>query len=165
MNILSKKLLRDVEPLMGVLFVCADNARCSLIAEALLRDQAMPGVRAFSAGSRPADHADSFTISALMLAGLETEGLWPKDWQSFMDRIPAVINVVVSMGDDVAIDIGHGFSEHVEYFVWPDPHSWDRTATRHHGVWRDIQVLRPRIDALCEDLRAMRELNLPSGNH
>ena len=31
-------------PDIGVLFVCADNARDSLIAEALLRDQALPGV-------------------------------------------------------------------------------------------------------------------------
>ena len=40
---------------MNVLFVCADNARHSLIAESLLRSRRKPGLRAFSAGIAPAD--------------------------------------------------------------------------------------------------------------
>ncbi len=164
MNVLDRDVSRHDGTVIGVLFVCTENARCSLIAEALLRDQGMPGVRAFSAGIRPADHADSFTLSALMLAGLGVEGLWPKDWQSFASRTPAIIHVVVSLSDEVATDIEGNFPSPVQYHAWPHPYSCEHAAARHHGVWRDIQALRPRIDALCEDLRAMQELNVAGGN-
>ena len=165
MNVLNQDTWRQGGPVMGVLFVCTDNARRSLLAEALLRDQGMPGVRAFSAGIRPADHADPFILSALTMAGIGTEGLWPKDWQSFANRTPAVINTVVCLGYDVEADIGRGFPGVQDYFNWPHPHPHERLASHHHGVWRDIHALRPRIDQLCEDLRSMQELSFARGSH
>ena len=163
MNVLKQNSWRNGVPDIGVLFVCADNARDSLIAEALLRDQALPGVCAFSAGIRPADHADPFILSALTLAGLETEGLWPKDWQSFADHNPAVISTVVFLGDDVEADIGRSFPGVLDYFNWPT--LGECSMSGHHSVWRDVYALRPRIDQLCEDLRSMQESSLARGSH
>ena len=82
---------------LGVLFVCENNARRSLIAEALMRDQCASWVRGFSAGIRAADHADLRAMSTLGLAGLDNTGLWPKAWDGFCRPHQPIIDVVVML--------------------------------------------------------------------
>jgi len=137
---------------LNVLFVCADNARHSLIAESLLRSHRVRGVRAFSAGIDPADKADSFALSALVLAGLGNEGLWPKHWDGFADPKRRLIDVVVTIGADATRLLPHTFPGNPDYVSW----DFDaETSLRfHHGVWRDIQILKPFVDVLADDLRA-----------
>lgn len=136
----------------NVLFVCADNARHSLIAESLLRSCRVRGLRAFSAGIDPADRADSFALSALTLAGLENEGLWPKHWDGFADPKTQLIDMVVMIGDAAAQQLPRTFPGNPDYIAWK--FDGDVSLRFHHGVWRDIQALRPFVDALAEDLRA-----------
>ncbi len=136
----------------NVLFVCADNARHSLIAESLLRSRRVRGLRAFSAGIEPADRADSFALSALTLAGLENEGLWPKHWDGFADPENRLIDMVVMIGDDVAEQLPRMFPGDPVYITWK--FDGDETLRFHHGVWRDIRALRPYVEALAEDLCA-----------
>lgn len=139
------------EKKINVLFVCADNARHSLIAEALLRSHRVPGVRAFSAGIDPADRADSFALSALTLAGLGNEGLWPKHWDGFANPKIGMFDVVVMIGDDAANALPRTFLGAPEYIVWK--FKGTEELRFHRGVWRDIQVLRPHVEALADDLR------------
>ncbi|MBO6947229.1 MAG: hypothetical protein JJ855_04545 [Rhodospirillales bacterium] len=135
---------------INVLFVCADNARHSLIAESLLRSRRVRGVRAFSAGIDPADRADSFALSALTLAGLGNEGLWPKHWDGFANPKIALVDVVVMIGDEAAEALPRKFPGDPEYVVWK--FEGDEELRFHRGVWRDIQVLKPYVEALAEDL-------------
>ena len=133
----------------NVLFVCADNARHSLIAEALLRGHGIRGLRAFSAGLQPADRADSFTLSALALVGLEIDGLWPKHWDGFADGNRMMFDRVVMIGDNVACKLPRSFPGNPDYVVWN--FSGDNSLRFHHGVWRDIQTLRPNVDVLVDE--------------
>lgn len=135
----------------NVLFVCADNARHSLIAESLLRSRRKPGLRAFSAGLEPADKADSFTLSALILAGLGNEGLWPKHWDGFADPKRKLIDVVVMIGETTAENLPRTFPGEPAYVTWK--FNGEDGLKSHRGVWRDIQMLRPYVDALVDDLR------------
>jgi len=135
----------------NVLFVCADNARHSLIAESLLRSHRVHGIRAFSAGLQPADKADPFALSALTLAGLGNEGLWPKHWDGFANPKCTTIDLVVMIGEDTAANMPRTFPGDPEYIAWK--FDGDTSLRFHHGVWRDIQVLRPYVDALADDLR------------
>ena len=135
----------------NVLFVCADNARHSLIAESLLRSCQVHGVRAFSAGLDPADRADSFALSALTLAGLSNDGLWPKHWDGFAEQEHKLIDIVVMIGEETAARMPRTFTDDPEYIVWK--FDGDSSLRFHHGVWRDIQVLRPYVEALADELR------------
>lgn len=134
----------------NVLFVCADNARHSLIAESLLRSRRKAGLRAFSAGIAPADKADSFALSALTLAGLGNEGLWPKHWGGFADPKRKLIDVVVMIGEETAERLPRTFPGEPAYVTWKFDGSDDLRF--HRGVWRDIQALRPYVDSLVDDL-------------
>ncbi|MBO6521342.1 MAG: hypothetical protein JJ900_10510 [Rhodospirillales bacterium] len=134
----------------SVLFVCTDNARHSLIAEALLRAQLVPGVRAFSAGLDPADKADSFALSALTLAGLGNEGLWPKHWDGFADPKRPIVDVVVMIGEDAVANLPRTFPGEPEYVEWSFTSNEDLRF--HRGVWRDIQMLKPYVDELVDSL-------------
>ncbi len=134
----------------NVLFVCEDNARHSLIAEALMRGHGIRGLRAFSAGLQPADRADSYTLSALTLAGLGADGLWPKHWDGFAHAKWTLIDRVVMIGEAPARDLPRRFPGNPVYDVWK--FSGDNSLRFHHGVWRDIQILRPCVDALVDDL-------------
>jgi arsenate reductase len=134
----------------NVLFVCANNARLSLIAESLLRSYRVRGVRAFSAGIDPADRADSFALSALTLAGLGNEGLWPKHWEWFANQRKPLIDVVVMIGAETADCLPRNFPGNPEYLTWNID---GETALRfHHGVWRDMQMLRPYVEELADGL-------------
>ncbi|NRG16497.1 low molecular weight phosphatase family protein [Rhizobiales bacterium] len=80
-----------------ILFVCEDNAGLSLMAEACLNATAPEGLRAFSAGPRPAPEMRRGLKAALCEAGFDTAGLEPKSWELFaLPHAPAP-DVVVFM--------------------------------------------------------------------
>jgi arsenate reductase len=66
-----------------VLFVCADNAAASLMAEAYLGAVGSDRARPFSAGLTPAARPDPRALRALAAAGLPTDGLAPKPLEVF----------------------------------------------------------------------------------
>lgn len=140
-------------PSHTVLFVCEDNARRSLIAEALFRDIAGPHLRTFSAGLAPADHADTFALSALAIAGLGPEGLWPKHWDGFREPGRPRIDTVVMFGEDVAARMPRTLPGRPVYRTWRiiDERG---SVGRHGGVWRDMQRLRPMVAELVTELHA-----------
>jgi arsenate reductase len=62
-----------------VLVLCTGNSCRSQMAEAILRHDLGGRVRAISAGTRPQPKVANHAIEALCLAGLPTDGLYPKD--------------------------------------------------------------------------------------
>ncbi len=143
-------------PMHTVLFVCEDNARYSLIAEALFRDGAIGGMRAFSAGVNPADGADPFTLSALALAGLGAEGLWPKHWDGFCLPNKRLVDTIVILGEGAAMRLPRVFPGRPRYIVWPNNKLPENNAL-HQGVWRDIQRLRPLVFSLIDEMVARQD--------
>ncbi|MGA8865074.1 MAG: arsenate reductase ArsC [Gallionella sp.] len=63
----------------SVLILCTGNSCRSQMAEAILNHDLAGKVRAMSAGTRPQPNVADGAIDALKLAGLPTDGLYPKD--------------------------------------------------------------------------------------
>lgn len=145
---------------LGVLFVCENNARRSLIAEALMRDRCASWVRGFSAGIRAADHADLRAMSTMTLAGLDNTGLWPKAWNGFCKTHQPMINVVVMLDLTSDLNLPRDFPGNPEYRTWTGPHANSHSTESHSHVWEEIKWLRPRVNELIEDMSEMRELSL-----
>ncbi|MGO8755014.1 MAG: arsenate reductase ArsC [Gallionellaceae bacterium] len=80
-----------------VLVLCTGNSCRSQMAEALLNHDLGDKVRALSAGTRPQPKVADGAIEALKLAGLPTDGLYPKDVEAVMNE---PIDLVVTVCDN-----------------------------------------------------------------
>ncbi len=81
----------------AVLVLCTGNSCRSQMAEAILNHDLAGKVRAVSAGTRPQPKVADGAIEALKLAGLPTDGLYPKDVDVFMNE---PIDLVVTVCDN-----------------------------------------------------------------
>ena len=79
-----------------VLVLCTGNSCRSQMAEALLNHALQGKVHAVSAGTKPQPKVAEAAIQALQLAGLNTEGLYPKDVEVFLEQ---PIDLVVTVCD------------------------------------------------------------------
>ena len=145
---------------LGVLFICENNARRSLIAEALVRSQSASWVRGFSAGISAANHADLRALSTMTLAGLDNTGLWPKSWDGFCRTRQPIIDVVVTMDLISELNLPRVFPGNPEFLRWTGPTIRNHPVESHGYVWEEIKWLRPKVNALIDDLSVMRELSL-----
>lgn len=80
-----------------VLVLCTGNSCRSQMAEVLLNHDLAAQVRALSAGTRPQPKVADGAIEALKLAGLDTEGLYPKDVDAVLNED---IDLVVTVCDN-----------------------------------------------------------------
>ena len=80
-----------------VLVLCTGNSCRSQMAESILSHDLGDKVRALSAGTRPQPKVADGAIEALKLAGLPTDGLYPKDVDVFMNEH---IDLVVTVCDN-----------------------------------------------------------------
>lgn len=80
-----------------VLVLCTGNSCRSQMAEVLLNHDLAGQVRALSAGTRPQPRVADGAIEALKLAGLNTDGLHPKDIDAVMNED---IDLVVTVCDN-----------------------------------------------------------------
>ena len=83
--------------LKTVLVLCTGNSCRSQMGEAILNHDLAGLVRGISAGTRPQAKVADGAIAALKLAGLPTEGLYPKDVAVVMGE---PIDLVVSVCDN-----------------------------------------------------------------
>jgi len=86
-----------MKPLKTVLVLCTGNSCRSQMGEVILNHDLAGRVRAISAGTKPQPKVADGAIEALKLAGLPTEGLFPKDVDSLLDED---IDLVVSVCDN-----------------------------------------------------------------
>ncbi|MBI5937377.1 MAG: arsenate reductase ArsC [Betaproteobacteria bacterium] len=77
-----------------VLVLCTGNSCRSQMAEVLLNHDLAGKARALSAGTRPQPKVADGAIEALKLAGLPTEGLYPKDVDAVMSEDIALVVTV-----------------------------------------------------------------------
>lgn len=83
--------------LKTVLVLCTGNSCRSQMGEAILNHDLVGFVHGISAGTRPQPKVADGAIAALKLAGLPTEGLYPKDVEAVMNED---IDLVVSVCDN-----------------------------------------------------------------
>ncbi len=80
-----------------VLILCTGNSCRSQMAEVILGHDLGTKVRALSAGTRPQPTVADGAIEALKLAGLPTQGLYPKDVEAVLNE---AIDLVVTVCDN-----------------------------------------------------------------
>jgi arsenate reductase len=80
-----------------VLVLCTGNSCRSQMAEAILNHDLGDKVKAISAGTRPQPKVADGAIQALKLAGLPTDGLYPKDVETVINEH---IDLVVTVCDN-----------------------------------------------------------------
>ena len=80
-----------------VLVLCTGNSCRSQMGEAILNHDLAGLVRGISAGTKPQPKVADGAIEALKLAGLPTDGLYPKDVEAVMSED---IDLVVSVCDN-----------------------------------------------------------------
>jgi arsenate reductase len=80
-----------------ILVLCTGNSCRSQMAQVLLNNDLRGHVRALSAGTRPQAKVADGAIEALRLAGLSTDGLYPKDVDAVMNE---AIDLVVTVCDN-----------------------------------------------------------------
>lgn len=78
---------------MNILFLCTGNSCRSILAEATFNALAPAGLRAMSAGSRPAGHVHPRSLALLQRKGLMQEGLYSKS----QDALPLAPDVVITV--------------------------------------------------------------------
>jgi protein-tyrosine-phosphatase len=84
----------ELKPATSVLFVCADNAGVSIVAESILRSLAGIRFKPFSAGIAPAPAISVSVFDFLRTRRLPTEGLRPKSLRTFQAaRVDFVITL------------------------------------------------------------------------
>ena len=83
--------------LKTVLVLCTGNSCRSQMGEAILNHELAGRVRGISAGTSPQPKVADGAIEALRLAGLPTEGLYPKTIEAVLDQD---IDLVVSVCDN-----------------------------------------------------------------
>ena len=103
-----------------VLVLCTGNSCRSQMAEVLLNADLAGQVRALSAGTRPQPKVADGAIEALKLAGLPTDGLYPKDVDAVMhEPIDLVVTVCDNAKESCPIFPGAVKSIHLPFH---DPH-------------------------------------------
>ena len=94
----------------NVLVLCTGNSCRSQMAEALIKYELAGKANGLSAGTKPQPNVADGAIEALKLAGLPTEGLYPKD-------IDAVINEPI----DLVVTVCNNANEACPIFPKPVP--------------------------------------------
>lgn len=83
--------------MFNVLVLCTGNSCRSQMAEVILNQQLAGQVRTWSAGTRPQPQVATGAIEALQLAGLPTDGLYPKDVEAVLNE---AFDLVVTVCDN-----------------------------------------------------------------
>ena len=103
-----------------VLVLCTGNSCRSQMAQAILNHDLAGQVRGLSAGIQPQSKVADGAIEALKLAGLPTDGLYPKDLEKVMDEsIDLVVTVCDNSKESCPIFPGPVHRIHVPFH---DPH-------------------------------------------
>lgn len=81
---------------MNVLFLCTGNSCRSILAEATFNALAPAGMRAMSAGSRPAGYVHPRSLALLAREGIATGAYYSKSWNDLPVTPDVVITVCAS---------------------------------------------------------------------
>ncbi|MBI2191016.1 MAG: arsenate reductase ArsC [Planctomycetes bacterium] len=101
----------------GILFLCTGNSCRSQMAEALVRRDAYPGIKVYSAGVQPAGYVHPLAIEVMKEIGLDLTGHRSKHLQ----EVPAdAVDLVITVCGH-AEETCPAFPGRVQRLHWPIP--------------------------------------------
>lgn len=135
---------------LNVVFLCTGNSARSLMAEAMLRDAGLDGIKAYSAGTEPFRAPNAMAMKLLQKKGHATKDLHCKPLEEVGEALPRV-DLVVTVCDRAANQDGPKWPGQPVRAHWglPDPVAVEGDKkTRKQGFQKTYAALRQKIDAL-----------------
>lgn len=131
---------------MTILFLCTGNSCRSILAEATFNHLAPAGLRAMSAGSRPAGYVHPRSLALLSREGISTEGCHSKSWND----LPAAPDIVVTVcasaaGESCPVYLGPALRTH--WGVEDPAHASGTDEEIDAAFTTTYRILRARIEA------------------
>src|SRR4029077_4934500 len=107
----------------NVLFLCTGNSARSVMAEAILNGKGRPTFTGYSAGSHPSGVVRPEALKLIEQARLPSESSRRKGWEEFSKPGAPKINLVFTVCDNAAQEMGPGRRGHPITWNWgvPDP--------------------------------------------
>lgn len=138
---------------LNVLFLCTHNSARSILAEAMLNHLGGSRFKAYSAGSSPRENQTPNPLALAILdeAGIATEGLHSKSWDTFAGETAPQMDLIITVCDNAAGEVcpiwpGHPATAHWGY---PDPSEAKGTDEQRRAAFRStLQAIRSRIEML-----------------
>ncbi len=131
---------------MNILFLCTGNSCRSILAEATFNALAPKGMRAISAGSKPAGYVHPRSIALLKRKGIATDGYFSKSW----DNLPVTPDVVINVCGNAAGETCPAYLGKVMRAHWgvDDPAKATGTEAEIDASFEEAySLLRQRIEA------------------
>ncbi|PHV10073.1 arsenate reductase ArsC [Chitinimonas sp. BJB300] len=130
---------------MNILILCTGNSCRSILAEATINALAPKGIRAISAGSKPAGYVHPRSLALLEREGISTEGLHSKSW----DNLPITPDVVITVcgsaaGETCPAYLGPALRAH--WGVEDPAHATGTDAEIDAAFVKAYRILRGRIE-------------------
>jgi len=135
----------------NVLFVCTGNSARSIIAEAIMNNEARGRFKAYSAGSHPTGKVNPFALEALRDLRIPTDGFRSKSWEEFSRPDSPQLDFVFTVCDQAAGEQcpfwpGQPMTAH---WGLPDPAAFEGGDDETRKRFRDTAVtLKRRIDLM-----------------
>ena len=123
----------------NVLFLCQHNSARSISGDALVNSMPGSGLRAYSAGTDPADAVHPQTLAVLESLSIPTDTLYPKHWDMFAAPDAPPMDFVFTVRDKAASQTCP---------AWPN-----KPVTGHWGIADPSQV----VDNPERERRAFRD--------
>lgn len=131
---------------MNILFLCTGNSCRSILAEATFNALAPQGMKAMSAGSKPAGYLHPKSIALLTSKGIATEGYFSKSW----DNLPCTPDIVITVCGNAAGETCPAYLSKVMRAHWgvEDPAKAVGTDADINGAFeKAYSILRSKIEA------------------
>jgi arsenate reductase len=144
-------MTQSINPPVKILFVCIGNACRSQMAEAWANHFGKGRVQASSAGLYPLGSIPEDTYAVMMEKGISLDEQWSK---SLRDVAVAEMDVVVSMGCEIACPVPAGFKGRGVDWEIPDPFGRGIESFRNARDIVERQVLGLLADLIAPDVPA-----------
>jgi arsenate reductase len=131
---------------MNILFLCTGNSCRSILAEATFNALAPTGMRAMSAGSKPAGYVHPRSLALLSSMGIPTAGYYSKSW----DNLPITPDLVITVCGSAAGETCPAYLGNVMRAHWgvDDPAKATGSEAEIDAAFRSAyRILRARIEA------------------